>query len=61
MDRLLVDTCLYLRGLEDFSQRPHQCAVDPHELLAAHLVDCIVRHSDRRPHPAVDRHTNTSA
>lgn len=33
----------YLRCVDDFSQRPHQRSVDPHQLLSANLV-CLVQH-----------------
>lgn len=34
----------YLRCVDDLSQRPHQCAVDPHQLLSADLVR-LVQHN----------------
>lgn len=34
-----------LRGVDDFSQRPHQGAVDPHQLLRADLVGFVQHHA----------------
>ena len=36
-------SAFYLRRVNDFSQRPHQRPVDPHQLLSADLV-CLVQH-----------------
>lgn len=36
-------SAFYLRRVNDFSQRPHQRSVDPHQLLSADLV-CLVQH-----------------
>lgn len=34
-----------LRGVDDFSQGPHQGAVDPHQLLSADLVGFVQHHA----------------
>lgn len=31
----------HLRSVDDFAQRPHQCAVHPHQLLSADLVGFV--------------------
>lgn len=35
----------HLRGVDDLSQRPHQSAVDPHQLLSADLVGLVQHHA----------------
>lgn len=35
----------YLRCVDDFAQRPHQCSVDPHQLLSADLVGLVQHHA----------------
>lgn len=35
----------YLRCVDDFSQRPHQRAVDPHQLLSVDLVRLVQHHA----------------
>lgn len=45
MSEVLFEMPTDLGGVDDFSQGPHQGAVDPHQLLSADLVGFVQHHA----------------
>lgn len=41
----VLEEAFYLGCVDDFSQRPHQRSVDPHQLLGADLIRLVQHHA----------------